>query len=226
MPKTNIYIIIPVYNEESSIESVIQSIKKQGYDQIIVVDDGSSDETKEIVRANGVILIEHSLNCGAGAATRTGLDAAKLLNADIAVTMDGDGQHFADDIDAVVEPILKNEAELVIGSRFLKKNKIPFFRRIYNKIGNFVTFIISGLWVSDSQSGFKAFSYEAICEIDFETRGYEFCSEIIRKLGESKLPYKEVPIKVKYSTQTLAKGQSFAVGIKTGVKLVIRSLMK
>ena len=220
------YIVIPVYNEERHIGEVLRNIKKEGYTNIIVVNDGSEDYTSEIAKKEkGILVIDHSINCGPGAAIQTGIKKALSLHADIIVAYDGDGQHDPKDLKRVLAPVESKKADVSLGSRFLKKNKIPYLRRGFNYLGNIITFIISGLWVSDSQSGFKAFSRSAAQKISIETSGYEFCSEIIWKIAENKLSYKEVPIHVYYTKDSLAKGQSFANGEKTFFKLIIRSLL-
>lgn len=221
-----VFIVVPAYNEENSIKKVIVDLKSHGYEHIVVVADGSADDTYNKAQETGVYVLKHMINCGAGAATKTGIDAALILGADIVVTFDGDGQHSAKDIKKLLPPIQEKKVEVVIGSRFLQKNKIPIMRRVLNFLGNILTFMLGGVWVSDSQSGLKAFSRMAAKKIEIHTSGFEFCSEIMRNIAEKNLSYKEVPIDVLYSTETMAKGQNFANGIKTGVKLVLRSLMK
>lgn len=222
----SLYIVIPARNEAKKILEVLLSIYAQGFRNVIVVDDGSIDETFQIAQQNGAQVLRHSINRGAGAATFTGIQAALKLGAEIIVTLDADGQHNPADLQKVIQPILEKKAEIVIGSRLLNKKDMPYLRRLFNLIGNTVTWILFGLWVSDSQSGFKAFSRQAAQKIEIKTNGFEFCSEIIREIKLKKIKYQEVPIQTQYSDYSLAKGQSFATGIKTLAKLILRSFMQ
>lgn len=220
------FLIIPAYNEARSIGDVITSCRQAGYSQIIVVDDGSQDKTAEKAREQGALVVRHHINRGAGAATQTGLEAAKLLGAEVVVTLDGDGQHQAKDIARLLQGVTSREADLVIGSRFLEKNRIPFLRRVFNLLANVITFLLSGIFLTDSQSGMKAFGKKALANIYVTANGFEFSSEIIREAKYYGLTTKEVPISVLYTPYSLAKGQNFATGLTTVFKLIVRALMR
>lgn len=221
-----VYIVIPARNEAQKIGEVLSEIRKEGFNNIFVVDDGSTDSTAEVVEKSHAHVVRHIVNRGAGAATFTGIKAALEFNAEVIVTMDADGQHDPKDIPNLIKPILKKQSEVVLGSRLIQKKGMPLIRRIFNFIGNVVTWVLFGLWVSDSQSGFKAFSREAAEKIEIKTNGYEFCSELIRELKAKKLTYVEVPIQTKYTEYSMQKGQSFSNGVKTFTKLVLRSFMR
>lgn len=221
----SIWIILPAYNEGRQIAATLTSLQNKGYDNIIVVDDGSSDHTFEAARAMGVHVVQHSINLGAGAATSTGIEVALRNHADVIVTFDADGQHAPEDIFDVVKPILCGEADAVFGCRDYDK-EMPKLRRYANIAGNILTWAISGLYVSDSQSGMKAFSRRAAAEIHISASGYEFCSEIFREIHYKQIRWKEVPIQAIYTDYSKSKGQSFARGIATASKLVVRSLLK
>ena len=222
--KYNIFIVIPAYNEGAVIKSVIREVKRQGYNHIIVVDDGSSDDTYLRAKKEGVVALRHILNRGKGAAVKTGIEAAKILGANIIVTLDGDGQHDAKDIPIVLDKI-KKKYDVVLGSRFLKKNKIPPFKVVANFLGNFITWIVYGIWVNDSQSGFRAYSKRAFSLMDTTHDRYEYDSEIIREIARNELRYIEIPIRVRYTSYSMNKAnrQSFVNGIKTAVRMVISS---
>jgi len=222
--KKNILIIIPAFNEEKIIESTVNNLKEYGYNNILIVDDGSSDRTSEIAGKLEVFLVRHLINRGAGLASATGFEIAKILNPEIIVTFDADGQHNAADVEKLINPILRDEADVVIGSRMLSKSGMPFKRRIYNRIANIVTFIFYGVWVSDTQSGLKAFNRKAYNLIDIEQARMEFCSEIIYKIHKNNLKYKEVAIKPFYTKYSLSKGQGFIMGIKTFTRLLLGRL--
>ncbi|MBI3336804.1 glycosyltransferase family 2 protein [Candidatus Peregrinibacteria bacterium] len=217
--------VIPAYNEETRIAAVITGAR--GYvDTVIVVDDGSSDDTCRIAERNGARVVHHIENSGAGAATMTGIDAARMCGADIIVTLDADEQHDPHDIPLLLKPIMEEKVDVVFANRFGQRNRIPFVRRVANVIGNVLTLLATGKWVSDSQCGFKVFGPKAVKDIDLKMSGFEFCSEIVRETAKHRWRIKEVPTKVLYSEYTLAKGQSFAHGIQTALKILLRSFLR
>ncbi|PKN02637.1 glycosyltransferase family 2 protein [Candidatus Dojkabacteria bacterium HGW-Dojkabacteria-1] len=220
------YIILPAYCEGKVIKEVIASIKKEGYKNIIVVDDGSSDNTYEEAKSTGVITISHPINRGKGAATQTGIDAAKLLNADVIVTMDSDGQHDPKDIKKLVKPIIDQKADVVIGSRMINNKDMPQSRILMNKIANIVTYIFFGIMVSDSQSGLRAYSKKAYNSVYTYMDRYEFESEMLGQIKDANLRIKEVPIKVIYTDYSKSKYKHMSKfspqGLTNGIKMVVR----
>ena len=223
--KLKIVAVLPAHNEAACIADVIRDAKKY-VDQVIVVTDGSKDDTSDVSKKAGAKVVNHMDNCGAGAATMTGIEAARLLNADVIITLDADGQHDPHDIPAVLEPILSDTADIVFANRFGQRNSIPLIRRLFNGIGNIVTFAATGKWVSDSQCGFKVFGPKAVRQIDIRMSRYEFCTEIVRESVQWRWRTVEIPTKVIYSEYTMAKGQSFASGIKTALKILLRSFLR
>ncbi|MBT7703506.1 glycosyltransferase family 2 protein [Candidatus Peregrinibacteria bacterium] len=218
-------IVIPAYNEEKAIGQVLENLKKGGYTNILVINDGSQDKTEEIVKKHQVNYLSHAINRGLGGALGTGLKAAKKMGVEIAITFDADGQHAVEDLAKVIAPLKNKEAEVVIGSRLLNPEGMPLHRRLFNWIGNIVTYVLFGIWVTDSQSGLRAFSKKALQVIDIKTNKMEVSSEIIREIGANNLKLKEIPIKAIYTEYSLSKGQNFFVGVKTFIKLVIHRLM-
>ena len=156
----------------------------------------------------------------------TGLEAARLLGATMVITLDADEQHDPNDIPAMLAPLQDNRADIVFANRFGTRNKIPFIRRVFNGIGNIVSFMATGLWVRDSQCGFKAFGPKALKDINLRMSGFEFCTEIVRESAQHRWRIVEVPTKVIYSEYTLAKGQSFANGVRTAFKILLRSFLR
>jgi glycosyltransferase involved in cell wall biosynthesis len=221
----NVWIVVPAFNEGATVGDVVRSLTQDGYHNVMVVDDGSADQTSEEASKAQAVVIRHIVNRGAGAATVTGMTAALRLGADVVVTFDGDGQHRVEDIGPILEPIERGEAEVVLGYRE-KFNGMPFLRKAGNSIGNVVTWLLSGIWVKDSQSGFRAYTRRAMETMNLHANGYEFCTEVIREMHHRKLAYVQVPIVVRYTPHSLAKGQNFDVGVGTLVKLVVRSLMR
>jgi UDP-N-acetylglucosamine---dolichyl-phosphate N-acetylglucosaminyltransferase len=219
------FIVIPAFNEATVISKVLNQLKEAGYKNVLVVNDGSSDKTGEILQRHGVHVAEHLLNRGLGGALGTGLAGALKLGADIIITFDADGQHSVHDIPKMIEPIKNKEADAVIGSRTMNPDGMPMIRRAFNFVANIITLILFRIWVTDSQSGLRAFSRKAAQAIEIRTNRMEVSSEFIREIKHKKLRLKEVPIKAIYTDYSLSKGQSFWVGVKTFYKLVIYKLM-
>lgn len=220
----NILVVVPAYNEEKTIKDVVLDLKKNGFN-ILVVDDSSSDRTASLAKEAGAQLLRHEINLGQGAAIKTGFEFAKLTQADIVVTFDADGQHLAEDIPLLIQPILEGQAEIVIGSRFLKKQNIPLSRYLMNQVANLVTFILFGFWSTDSQSGLKAFKSDVLRKVEIKACGFDWASEIISEIKRKKIKFKEVPIQVRYSQYSLSKGQNFFNGLKTFLRLLLRRLI-
>lgn len=209
----NIYIIVPAHNEEGRIHRVLKETLDLGFSKIVVVNDASTDNTKSIVSSyDGVLLINHLINLGPGGATQTGIDYALSKGADYIATMDGDYQHDPKDLIKLIDKITKSGSDLVIGSRFIGQNSIPLIRRVYNKIGNLITFLLTGKMISDSQSGLKIFKSTLAKEIDLESNGFEFCIELIKIAISKNSKIEEIPIKVRYTKETMQKGQSLSSG--------------
>ncbi len=217
--------VIPAYNEANHIKAIVERVIPL-VQEVVVIDDGSTDSTAEMALAGGATVLQHIINCGPGAATQTGLSYALESGADYVITFDGDGQHDPEDIPGMLEFIQREKKDVVLGSRFLKKNTIPRIRVLANKAANTITFLLSGIGISDSQSGFKVFSRYALSQINITANGFEFCTEVIRAIANANLTYAEYPISVYYSEESMAKGQNFSTGIVTVFKLIVRSLMR
>ena len=194
---------IPAYNEEKNIAMIITKLKKIT-DSIIVCDDGSSDLTGEIARELGVVVISHPKNMGYGAAIHSLFLKAKELGLDSLVTLDADGQHRIEDVNSVFEPINDKIADIVIGSRFLdkKSEEMPNYRKVGIKIITKVTNLSIKEKLTDSQSGFRAYSKKALQKIIPSDVGMGVSTEILIKASNLKLKIAEVPIKVHYDGDT------------------------
>jgi len=221
MSEKKVFIVIPAYNESEVIQGVIGEIQASGYQDIIVVDDGSADDTKKKASEKDVFVLRHKINRGKGAATKTGIEGAKMLGADVIVTMDGDGQHDPEDIKNLISPILNEECEVVLGTRLKNPKGMPWYKIIQNKIGNVLTWYRFGLWVTDSQSGFRAYSRNAAEVINTRGDRYEYDSEVLREIYIYKLKFKEIPIKVRYTQYSMGKiqKQGFVNGVITLYKM-------
>lgn len=190
---------IPAYNEERNIGSIIAKLSKI-VNKIIVCNDGSSDLTEPIAKKMGAIVISHQKNLGYGAAIRSIFLKAEELNADVLVTFDADGQHRVEDIQTVLEPILKNEADIVIGSRFLNhENKnVPKYRKQGIKTITSIANTSLDIKLTDSQSGFRAYTKRVLKEIVPSEYGMGVSTEILIKANKRGFRIKEVPITILY----------------------------
>lgn len=218
-----VFIVVPAYNEGKIICEVIREIEKSCNYSIIVIDDGSKDDTfNAALTPRNAIVLRHKINRGKGAATKTGIVAAHRLGADIIVTMDGDGQHDPDDVEALIKPIIEDGYDVTLGTRRKRKGEMPFIKIIANRIGNTITWLFYGIYVSDSQSGFRAYSRHAAGIIDTKADKYEYDSKVIREINNNRLSFVEVPIKVRYTEYSMGKTQKqgFVNGIKTLVRMV------
>lgn len=218
--KDNVLVIIPVYNEATHILELVTKIEERGFHQICIVNDGSTDHFESLVFNPSIVVLNHIINRGVGAATDTGFRFAIRQNYMAVITIDADMQHDVRDLDVLFEAFVENDAEIILGSRFLKTdNRIPKIRKIYNHFANFLVFIFSVKWVSDTQSGYKLISRKVLQEVPLRTDGYEFCSEFIIKALRKNFTIIEVPILVYYTDYSLQKGQSFSNGYKTMIQL-------
>jgi len=205
-------VILPAYNEELTIGSVVALARKYG--DVLVVDDGSNDRTSEIAQEAGAIVIRHKKNMGKGAALRTGFEYALSKEYDIVVTLDADGQHNPDEIPFLLEPITRDEADLVIGSRYLNGNKknIPVYRRIGLWVLNKSAKVASNVDV-DSQSGFRAMNRKALEKLDLNSNGYSIETDMIVRASEKGIRLMEVPITVRYDVPNKHKKNPLAHGL-------------
>lgn len=211
---------IPAYNEEKNIASIILKLKKIS-DKIIVCNDGSSDLTGQIAEKMGAIVVNHTQNLGYGAAIRSIFTKAIELDSDILVTFDADGQHRVDDIKPVVEPIIKNEADIVIGSRFLNNSgkNVPAYRKAGIKVITSLSNTTTDLKLTDSQSGFRAYSKQVLKDIIPSEHGMGVSTEILMKASKKEFKIKEVPIIILYEGDT-----STHHPVSHGISLVLSTM--
>lgn len=221
-----IIIVIPAYNEARMIVEVIRGLKHCGFTRLIVVDDGSHDGTGELASREGVILLRHLINRGLGGALGTGISAALRLGADVIVTFDADGQHDPDDVARLLKPIEAGEAEVVIGSRMMNPEGMPYRRRLANWLANLATYLLFGGRTTDSQSGLRAFSRQAAARMQIMTDGMEVSSEIIAEAVRHQMKRTEVPVRAIYTEYSLSKGQSWKVGLRTLLQLILSRVQR
>ena len=228
MPKTKkVVIVIPAYNEEKMVGKVIDDLRKEGFKDIIVVDDGSTDDTLKVAKEKKVYVYSHVINRGLGGALNTGISAALMNKADIIVTCDADGQHAPKDIKRAVELLISSkDLDVIIGSRLINSEGMPFLRKVLNKGASIFTRLLFGIYITDTQSGLRVFSKDAAEKIEIKTNKMEVSSEIIKEIGRNKLRVKEIPIKAIYTEYSLAKGQKSTNFFKVLYKLILRRIMK
>ncbi len=221
--KNATYVVLPAYNEATRIQPVIESIAEKGYN-MVVVNDGSSDNTLDVILESKrkfpdkIHVYSLIINRGVGVATQTGFDAVLKYNPKYVVSMDSDGQHSADDLDNVIRPLVTGEAQAVIGVRPLKD--MPFSRNFANSVMNLLTRIFYKVNVSDSQTGFRAITKDALKKININARGYLISSEFIREINDNNIPFAEVPIQTIYTPETQAKGTN----VKEAFKILIQMI--
>ena len=190
--------LIPAFNEDRFIGSVV--LKARGFvDQVIVIDDGSTDETARIAEAAGATVIRQEANSGKAAALNAGFMLARKLNASALVMLDGDGQHSPSDIPAILQPVVSGEADITVGSRFLGvESSAPGWRVVGQQALTVATNLSSGVKLSDSQNGFRALSRNAIERLKFKTTGFSVESEMQFLIKQHNLAVREIPIAVNY----------------------------
>jgi len=221
--KPKIIAAIPCFNEERCIGSVVLKTKKF-VSGVVVIDDGSSDATADVAAEAGATVCKHDRNRGYGAAVRNALSKGRELGADVLVILDGDGQHDPGDIPRLIKPLLDGEADIVVGSRFLQKGKQPpFYRRLGQRVLTTVTNVGSGQKISDSQSGFRAYSAKALKQLNLAENGMSVSSEMQFAISKACLKVAEVPIDVSYADKAKRNPVGHGIGVLSRV-LVLFSL--
>lgn len=224
----NIWIVIAAFNESNRITKVISGLRDNGYHNIVVVDDGSSDNTCQILHNLPVYTLKHLINRGQGAALQTGITFALQNDAQYIITFDADGQHRVEDIPAMLKPIESQKADVTLGSRFLGSSiNMPFTRYLSLKIGIIIQWIFYGVLLSDVHNGFRCFSASAAKNIHIRSDRMEHASEIIEQIKHLKLRVKEIPVTILYNDETLQKGHGgFLQGIKVLKKMTFRKFIR
>jgi glycosyltransferase involved in cell wall biosynthesis len=194
-----ITVILPAFNEEVSIGSMVLHARQHA-DHVVVIDDGSKDRTSEFARLAGAEVIRHPKNLGKGVALKTGFQHAGKNGCKVVITMDSDGQHDPEDIAKLVAPILRGEADIVNGSRYMKgtDKNTPFYRRVGQYILDIITNANVGIHFTDTQSGFRAFGRHTITHFNFKSKGLAIESEMLMDAVNAGFGIKEVDISVRY----------------------------
>lgn len=220
----NLFIIIPAFNEEKNIAKVIKSIKAEFENStIVVVDDGSKDNTIQEVLNSDAILLRHIINRGQGASLQTGNEFCIRNNADIIVHFDGDGQHQVKDIKNLIDPILNENIDVSLGSRFLSnESEIPWSKKFFIlKPAIWVNLFFTGIKLTDVHNGFRAMTKDSAIKIKITQDKMAHSTEIISEIKRNKLNFKEVPVKIIYNEY----GQGIFDGIKILKDLIIKKIL-
>ena len=205
----SIWVVIPAYNEGEAIRPVVDGLLARGH-QVVVVDDGSQESLLERLQGTTVHLLRHVINLGQGAALQTGIRYALARGAEIIVTFDADGQHQSTDIDALTEPLRTQRAEVALGSRFLEGGRairISSAKRLVLKSAVVFTRWTTGLSLTDTHNGLRAFSRKAAQTLRITQNGMAHASQILQQIAMYRLPYVEVPVTIVYSDYSVRKGQ-------------------
>ncbi|MEM4251554.1 MAG: glycosyltransferase family 2 protein [Candidatus Bathyarchaeia archaeon] len=211
--------IVPAYNEETTIGTVVKRARDHA-NLVLVVDDGSTDMTSKAAREAGGKVVAHITRLGVGAALSTGLKLALRDGAEIIVTLDADGQHDPGEIPNVISPLLERKADLVIGSRLHAENsQMPHYKKLGNKILSKLTSLACGTTVTDSQSGFRAFTREVAEIISYSSTDYGWASEMLILLSRRGVRMAHVPVKALYFKKRVR-----GAGIKDAVKILYNIL--
>lgn len=217
---------IPAYNEATIIGTVLKKlprkIKSVKRVDILVLNDGSTDNTSQIAYNSGAIILNHIINRGLGGALKTIFEYAKKNTYEILVTIDADGQHSGNDIPSLIDPIIKNRRDVTIGVRWKKRKLVPLSRLMVNYIANLLTYLLCGIYTTDSQSGMRAFNKKAIKCINIQTDGMEVSSEIFREIKNHNLRFSEIPIDAIYTKYSKTKGQKISDAPDVLFRLALR----
>jgi len=207
MKASNVWVIVPVFNEADVVADVIRRVQAQGY-QVVCVDDGSTDSSAQVARMAGASLVVHPANLGQGAAIQTGIDFALGRGADLVCTFDADGQHDAGDLPTLVAALASRRADFALGSRFLGNAiDLPPAREALLRAAIAFTRLTTGLKVTDTHNGVRAMTRRAAACIHLRHNRMAHASEILTQIRRSRLRMIEVPVTVRYTEYSLKKGQ-------------------
>ena len=226
MSPANLWVVVPAYNEGARLGATLDELLPR-YANVVVVDDGSRDDTPAVALGRGVWVLRHPINRGQGAALQTGIRFALQRGAGVVVTFDSDGQHDPADIPAVVAPVIAGTADIALGSRFLGHTVgMPTSRRIVLKLAVLFTRVVSRIRVTDTHNGFRAFSRAAAQSVRIRQDRMAHASEILDEIKRLNLRYTEVPVTIRYTAATLAKGQSSWNAVRIAWQFLVGKVVK
>lgn len=207
MASEAVFAVVPAYNEAQVLGESVRALTAADL-RVVVVDDGSTDETAAVARAAGATVLRHAINRGQGAALQTGIAYALRRGAEQIVTFDADGQHGAEAVPELLQPLLEGRADVVLGSRFLDgQTRVPMFRRLTLKAAIVFTRAMTGMRITDTHNGLRALSRRAAQCIALRQDRMAHASEILDQIAAARLRYIEVPVHIRYSDYSRRKGQ-------------------
>ncbi|MFP2932707.1 glycosyltransferase family 2 protein [Pyxidicoccus sp. 3LG] len=219
-----VFIVIPAFNEGGAIADVVSKVVRR-FTCTVVVDDGSADETAEFAHKAGAHVLVHPINLGQGAALQTGIEYALAHGAEYIVTFDADGQHDADDIPVMIATMESSNANVALGSRFLgRAERMPASRKWLLKAATLFTRVTTGLKVTDAHNGMRVFNAAGAAKLHIRQNRMAHASEILDQIAEHGIPYVEVPVTIRYTEYSLAKGQSGLGAFNILLDLVLQRL--
>lgn len=222
--ESNVWVLIPTYNEAEVILSTVEEVLQHGY-KVVLIDDGSTDNTRESLSGLPITYLRHKTNLGQGAALESGMAYARKYQPEVIVHFDADGQHRAADISSLLQPILGGNADVVQGSRFLSSSSsknIPFPKLLLLKLAVVFHGLLTGIWLSDAHIGLRALHVRAYKQVQFTLSGMGHATEFLMEVKKHKLRIAEVPVSVAYTPYSLKKGQ----GKRNALKILREVLFK
>jgi polyprenyl-phospho-N-acetylgalactosaminyl synthase len=219
-------VVIAAYNEAGAIFDVVQELRAV-YPNVIVVDDGSTDDTAQRAQSAGACVLTHLINRGQGAALQTGISYALLQGAEFIATFDADGQHDVADLAAMLGPIERGDVEICLGSRFLeRREKIPAVRRLVLYFAVLFTRMTARARLTDAHNGLRAFSRRAALALDLQLDRMAHASEIVDQVVGTGLPFTEVPVRIRYTEYSLRKGQRSSAALRVAFDYLMGRLIR
>jgi polyprenyl-phospho-N-acetylgalactosaminyl synthase len=222
----SLWIVVPAFNEQATIKQVVAALSRL-CQNIIVVDDSSTDLTAIQARAAGARVLQHPINLGQGASLQTGIDFALQNGANYVVTFDADLQHRAEDIPSLLGALRETGADFALGSRFLDKvTNIDPSRKLLLKAAVLFTRITTGLKLTDAHNGIRAMTRRGASVLRIRQNRMAHASEILQQIASSRLPYVEVPVTVEYTPYSKAKGQRLSNSVNVVLELLSGALQR
>ena len=222
----NVYVVIPSYNEGETLRRTVESLLPCGY-EIVVVDDGSREDPHGMLADLPIHYLRHPINLGQGAALQTGMDYAKAQGAEAVIHFDADGQHDKNDIPQFLAA-LETGVDVVIGSRFLRESDlahVPKGKRLVLRCARVVNGVFTGMWLTDAHNGFRALGRKALEAIDLTENRMAHATEIMSQIRAAKLTVKEVPVTIRYTDYSQAKGQKWTNSLNILIDLILNKIM-
>jgi glycosyltransferase involved in cell wall biosynthesis len=225
--RDRVWLVIAAFNEGGAIAPVVAGALDDGWPHVVVVDDGSADDTAERARQAGAHTLRHLVNRGQGAALQTGIRYALERGAEVLVTFDADGQHRTADLPAMVGPVLRGEVDAALGSRFLDHAEaVPVGRRLLLRAARLFGTLTSGVRLTDAHNGFRALSRRLCVEhIDLRLDRMAHASEIVDQIAASGLPFREVSVRIEYTDYSRQKGQRGSAALRIAVDYLLGRLL-